>query len=806
MHILMIAQEPALDRDKVVTGNAIRANQLATCLTDAGHRITHVWQNGGALENTFSNRDELRSLLAQHNADVHLVTYWELLDLMPFESPVPLVLDFVAPRPLEQLYSDPSRVTHDLHRLHVNLGKVDLLLVGSRGQRELMLMSMLAAGFDLREYDPVCIVPLAGDFIGPPRSEPTEHSLTLVAGGVNWPWRNASPYWEAIESMDEFNRGELKLVRFGGTYSLHADQVTDGTVNHEKAAERPLQAYSAYSDFLTSQAHIGLELSAENIERRYSHSFRSLEFLTHGLPVICNGYLPMAADIREHDAGWVIDQPEQLPPLLREILAQPEAWWHKALNAQRYAYERLKPALAGKPLLDWLKHPCKAPALGRSRLEAPALLSPPATERARRMAIMTTNQLRRRLFLLQKKLFGGRKADGIVFVTRGDLFPADHGAAVKIIETARGLSKLGRPVALVTDDRRHWWSFDKGEITQHRIPFWLRLLTWPSAWTKLKHYSLDIPQSNAFLYLPLTDGSFFWRTLYAGRKVGAAIIQAEFPAYVRPSVPAGHVLDARVVLVEHNVEYLRIRTQVPELTGAQFERYKSIEIDMANKADAVICVSDNDRQQLAVDGVDTGRLYTIPHGVDLEQFEQPAYHEVRARFGIPAGAPILVYHGTFSYPPNLQALQVFANELLPRLEKLGLICHVLAVGREPPASSPHPRIHLTGSVHSVAPWLKAADMAVVPLLDGGGTRMKIIDCFAAGIPVISTSKGIEGIPARHDVHALIIDDWDQMASSIQDLLGNPALSERLVRASSEMAAGLDWKSIAAEYIKVFDSL
>ena len=74
------------------------------------------------------------------------------------------------------------------------------------------------------------------------------------------------------------------------------------------------------------------------------------------------------------------------------------------------------------------------------------------------------------------KRFGGRAADGIVLVSRGDLFPADHGAAVKIVETARGLSRLGRPVALVTDDRKHWWRLNDGELHREKLPLWVRLL------------------------------------------------------------------------------------------------------------------------------------------------------------------------------------------------------------------------------------------------------------------------------------------------------------------------------------------
>ena len=156
-----------------------------------------------------------------------------------------------------------------------------------------------------------------------------------------------------------------------------------------------------------------------------------------------------------------------------------------------------------------------------------------------------------------------------------------------------------------------------------------------------------------------------------------------------------------------------------------------------------------------------------------------------------------------AYWPNLEALQVFADELLPRLDALGLDCHVLAVGREPPSASPHPRIHLTGSVDAIAPWLKAADIAVVPLLEGGGTRMKIIDCFAAHLPVISTSKGIEGIPVVNGKDALIIDDWDEMAAAIVRLRNHPDEAADLAKAGHALATGLDWTAIAARYLDLY---
>ncbi|MEE8338575.1 MAG: glycosyltransferase family 4 protein, partial [Xanthomonadales bacterium] len=151
-------------------------------------------------------------------------------------------------------------------------------------------------------------------------------------------------------------------------------------------------------------------------------------------------------------------------------------------------------------------------------------------------------------------------------------------------------------------------------------------------------------------------------------------------------------------------------------------------------------------------------------------------------------------------------LRLFAEILLPGLELQGLKAHLLAVGKNPPANSPHPRIHLTGSVERVAPWLKSADLAVIPLTDGGGTRMKIVDCFAACLPVISTSKGIEGIPVVPGRHALVIDDWESMIEAIRECWETPAKAQALARAGRALAERMDWKTVAEKYNSLYATL
>ena len=102
----------------------------------------------------------------------------------------------------------------------------------------------------------------------------------------------------------------------------------------------------------------------------------------------------------------------------------------------------------------------------------PVIGIPPFPERLARRY-----RLARRI-ALHRLLVRGRAAErrSIVLVSRHDLFPVDHGAAVKIVETARGLSRHGRDVFLVTHDRKHYWRVRDGVLEPLRLPRWLALL------------------------------------------------------------------------------------------------------------------------------------------------------------------------------------------------------------------------------------------------------------------------------------------------------------------------------------------
>ena len=87
-----------------------------------------------------------------------------------------------------------------------------------------------------------------------------------------------------------------------------------------------------------------------------------------------------------------------------------------------------------------------------------------------------------------------------------------------------------------------------------------------------------------------------------------------------------------------------------------------------------------------------------------------------------------------------------------------------------------PRIELVGPVADAVPELARAKVAIVPLLAGSGTRVKIIEAWAAGVPVVSTPLGAEGLPARAGEHLLLADDAPGFRDAVSSLLASPALA------------------------------
>ncbi len=138
--------------------------------------------------------------------------------------------------------------------------------------------------------------------------------------------------------------------------------------------------------------------------------------------------------------------------------------------------------------------------------------------------------------------------------------------------------------------------------------------------------------------------------------------------------------------------------------------------------------------------------------------------------------------GGMEYHPNLDAARFFLADILPRIREVLPAVPVQVVGRN---LSPLQEWFGTGqvffheSVPDVRPWLERCDLLAVPLRLGAGTRIKILEAMAAGIPVVTTAKGCEGIDVVADEHLVVADQPERFAGAVCRLLADRDAALRL---------------------------
>jgi glycosyltransferase involved in cell wall biosynthesis len=194
-------------------------------------------------------------------------------------------------------------------------------------------------------------------------------------------------------------------------------------------------------------------------------------------------------------------------------------------------------------------------------------------------------------------------------------------------------------------------------------------------------------------------------------------------------------------------------------------------------------------------GVPAAKLALLPNTVDVDFFSNAhaLYDRVTERkaLGIDASAFLLLFHGRMDYSPNLEALNFILKELMPALTELGSNIKLIIVGARIPKrylGDKNEIISFYSDVPDMRRFLAVADAVIVPLSIGGGTRLKILESFAAKVPVISTAKGAEGIDCRDGYHILIAQrTTHDFINKLKLLAENENLSKKLVRNAFNLA-------------------
>jgi glycosyltransferase involved in cell wall biosynthesis len=152
---------------------------------------------------------------------------------------------------------------------------------------------------------------------------------------------------------------------------------------------------------------------------------------------------------------------------------------------------------------------------------------------------------------------------------------------------------------------------------------------------------------------------------------------------------------------------------------------------------------------------------------------------------------------------NADAAQFFVRRILPRIQRVVPDVRTMIVGSNPTQAvrelQDDPSVTVTGTVPTVEPFLREASMSVVPIRFGGGTRIKILESLAHGVPVVSTRVGAEGLEVEDGRHLLLADSAADFADACLRLLRDGAQCAALSREGLKLVqARYDWRVIEQE--------
>ncbi|MFK7803661.1 MAG: glycosyltransferase family 4 protein [Anaerolineae bacterium] len=374
----------------------------------------------------------------------------------------------------------------------------------------------------------------------------------------------------------------------------------------------------------------------------------------------------------------------------------------------------------------------------------------------------------------------------ILYLSQLVPYPADAGPKVRSLHVIEYLASAGHDVTLVAFSR----PTDSEAAINHLKGFCKQVYTVPMDRSRLK------------------DAGFFAKSLVSGEPFLMArdylpamhnllqklVHEFEFDAvhadqlWMAPyALEVGKLAknDIKLVLDQHNAVYL-----VPErmagnssnmvkkwLLGLEGTKLAKYEVDTCAKFDEVVWVTDDDRN--ALKQVANGRASqitgpTIPICVDPTAKLSIERNQAGKR---------VTFLGGLHWPPNAEGIVWFYQNVWPEILKQVPDAQLTIIGKNPPAEleegGVQANVEVTGYVDDPVPYLEDTAVFIVPLHSGGGMRVKIIDGWSWGLPIVSTTIGAEGIQYHNNVDICIADSAADFARSSIELLQNPAKANAL---------------------------
>jgi glycosyltransferase involved in cell wall biosynthesis len=265
---------------------------------------------------------------------------------------------------------------------------------------------------------------------------------------------------------------------------------------------------------------------------------------------------------------------------------------------------------------------------------------------------------------------------------------------------------------------------------------------------------------------------------------------------------------ARKVIMAHNVETLiweRYLEHEPNplkrwYIRRQRRKFERLERRVFHEATRVVTVSSEDAR-LVCERFGIDHVEVVDNGID------PAYY---AAVKACRDRERILFLGSLEWRPNLDAVRLMLDQIFPQVQARVPTAQLCIVGRNPPESLVKKvrlrrGVDLHANVADVRPFLAQSGVMAVPLRIGGGSRLKILEALAAGLPVVSTGVGTEGLALQPGCDLVVVERLEDMSDALVDAIQDPQEAREMAeRGRQRVLQRYDWDGLADRLEQVWE--
>jgi polysaccharide biosynthesis protein PslH len=386
----------------------------------------------------------------------------------------------------------------------------------------------------------------------------------------------------------------------------------------------------------------------------------------------------------------------------------------------------------------------------------------------------------------------------ILFLSRWLPWPANNGSKLRIYNLLRGLSKEYEINLIIFDDQLsdsalapEIKTICREVRTLYRRPFRPNSIRGRLGFLGLTPRSITDTYSHEMARTIRSTISEWKPDLVIASELDTAIYQQFFgdlPALFE-EVEVGLVA-GRYAKSKSTLEHVR--------NGLTWWKHRRYLANLSRKFQACTVVSENEKKLLMQINPET-KIEVVPNCINFAD-----YQEVQQ---LPE-PDTLIFSGSFKYYPNYEAVSWFLGNVYSKIHAIRPNVHLVVTGDH--ANLPLPNacnVVLTGFVDDVKSTIARSWVSLAPILSGGGTRLKILESMALGVPVVSTTKGAEGLEVKNEKHILIADTPEEFSAAVLRLLSEPGLRERISADANQLIKEkYDWKVVFPRFIDLINTI